>query len=579
MSAKAQLHYWTSAAREFITIGGPRTMKWGGLAVVSAIGVFLLDLAFALALQRFLAAIGLISAGAQSPLFGPLWPAWAEGCLFLGLGTLRVAGMWLNSFATGVCSVTFESTQRRDIGHWALSSGNASIGEFATLFNDIAVGSAAVASNVFYLASRVVLMTATLVALAVYSWQMTALIMAVVVVTMPLHRSIDTHLNRVSGVLQRSLAQSVDKLVSGIKNAVFLHIHGLVEQEERASRALIGSFERSSRSYYAYASARNAVPQILGLVVVAAIAVAGSTVFGDNPGTIVAYLYLTLRLFQSLTEIARVTANTRVNLARYNVLRAWRMAQAEVLKAMPISVKPFDRSQLPSEGPALGWQLCDVSFGWPGGPNLIDKLSIDIRPGTITVVVGPSGGGKTTLLLLLAGVLKATEGQILVQLPDGEESIETARGRIVNSIAYVGPDPFVVPGTLRQFLVFGLERTPSEEEIHEALRLAHCRFALDLGLQHRLSEQGEGLSAGQKQRLSLARALLRQPRALLLDEPTANLDQETESVLLSALSGFKGRCTIIAVTHGEAFRGLADTLLTIGDPRPVVLQMEEGAGV
>jgi ABC-type multidrug transport system fused ATPase/permease subunit len=557
-----------AAAREFVELAGARTMKWGALGLATALAAFVLDLTFAIALQRFLASIDLIPMG-KPGLLGPLRSMWLEAVLFLAAGLARVMLMMVNGYATFVCAVTFESNQRREIARWALGYGKASIGEFTTLFNDIVIGSSAVVSNVFYLASRSVLVIATVAALAIYSPAVTALVMLLVVLVMPFHRALDGRLNVAAGVLQRSLAQSVDRLVAGVKNSVFLKIHGLIGQEEQEARALIGSFERSSRAYYSLAAARSAMPQLLGIVVVAGIALGGSAAFGDDKGAIVAYLYLALRLFQSLSEVARVTANTRANLTRYRVLTGWRRTHLQTLTAQAKQAAQMTSAPQPVTGP-IGWRLREVGFGWAGAQPLIEGLSLEIPPATATVIVGPSGAGKTSLLLMLAGVLDATAGRIEVVFPDGVEPITEARSRMLPAIAYVGPDPFVVPGTLRQFLLYGLPIEPAQQEITAALKRAHCEFALDMGLDHVLTEQGEGISAGQKQRLSLARALLRRPKVLLLDEPTANLDGEAERVLISTLVGLKGDCTIVAVTHGEALREIADQIVVQYGPAALI---------
>ncbi len=570
----AGMKAWT---REFIGLAGPRTLKWGALVVASALGVFALDLVFAVMLQRFLGAVGLLNTGAATPLLGQIGAPGFEAIVFLIVAVFRVGAMWVNGFATGVCGVTFEANQRRDIGRWALNYDRASIGEFTTLFNDVLIGSAAVAGNIFHLASRIVLTIATLVVLGIYSIEVTLAVIAVVVLAVPLHRIIDARLNYVSGVMQQSLAKAVDRLVAGVKNSLFLRIHGLTAQEERESRALIGSYERTFRAYYGLAAARNAIPLVLAMVVLVAIAFVGSTVFVDDKGYIVAYLYLTLRLFQGLSEMARVSANTRVNLTRYDVLCAWRRRHGDVLRETleQSAVTPSTKAR--STGP-IGWRLEGVDFRYDPAEAIVERLSLTIAPGTAVVIVGASGSGKTTLLLLLSGVLQPDQGRIDVLFPDGTQSIVAARERLLADIAYVGPDPFVVPGTLREFLTYGLAEAVDDHAIHQALKRAHCEFALERGLEHLLTEQGEGLSAGQKQRLSLARALLRRPKALLLDEPTANLDANAERVLIGMLGELKGECTMVAVTHGTALRDIADQLVTLAGSDGTVT-VEQGASV
>ena len=217
----------------------------------------------------------------------------------------------------------------------------------------------------------------------------------------------------------------------------------------------------------------------------------------------------------------------------------------------------------------VGWRGTDVSFAWDAKePTAIDRLEINIPEGKLLVVTGPSGAGKTSLMLLLAGLVEPTSGRIELTGPELAGSTPVnARQRLLRSISYVGPDPFVVPGTIRDQLTFGLSSAPDDASLRVALALAQCDFVqkLALGLDHRVSEQGGGLSAGQKQRLALARALLRRPTVLFLDEATSNLDADTEAAVVRTISALKGGMTIVAVTHRDAMLAIADRVLVLGD--------------
>jgi ABC-type bacteriocin/lantibiotic exporter with double-glycine peptidase domain len=162
--------------------------------------------------------------------------------------------------------------------------------------------------------------------------------------------------------------------------------------------------------------------------------------------------------------------------------------------------------------------------------------------------------------------MKPERGTIHLLVEGRETELAARHDSLLASAAYVGPDPFVVPGTIRDFLAFGRAEPLADSDAFVALRRAHCEFveALPRGLDHELSEQGGGLSAGQKQRLALARALLRRPRVLFLDEATANLDVEAERVIVRTLNELKSEMTIIAVTHRQALLEIADQVIEIG---------------
>jgi subfamily B ATP-binding cassette protein MsbA len=163
-------------------------------------------------------------------------------------------------------------------------------------------------------------------------------------------------------------------------------------------------------------------------------------------------------------------------------------------------------------------------------------------------LAGPSGCGKTTLLLAIVGLLEPHAGEVRI---GGEPPTDyVSRG----AVGFVGSEAVVFAGTLRSNLVYGSPPGVGDAALREALSLAR---ALDLadeslgGLDRVIGEDGRGLSAGQRQRLALARALVRQPSLLILDEPTANVDVESEAKIASTLRALRGQVTTIVVSHRE----------------------------
>ena len=191
---------------------------------------------------------------------------------------------------------------------------------------------------------------------------------------------------------------------------------------------------------------------------------------------------------------------------------------------------------------------------------MIDNLSLDIPAGSQYGIVGPNGSGKSTLLGILLGVYTPTSGRVVL---DGLTAVEFFE-RHAAAIAYVGPEPYLVHGSILENITYGLGQPPTEDAIREALRTVRLDEFVDSlprGLDYGIHEDGAGLSSGQKQRLTIARAFLRQPRLLVLDEPSANLDETTEAAVVDTLQALKGRCTVIIVSHRPGIlRGVDHTL-------------------
>jgi len=210
----------------------------------------------------------------------------------------------------------------------------------------------------------------------------------------------------------------------------------------------------------------------------------------------------------------------------------------------------------------------DVRFSYEsGGEPVLDGISFVIPPGKVTALVGPSGGGKTTLFSMLERFYSPTEGEICL----GEESIDTYSLRSWRAaIGYVQQESTLMSGTIRENTAYGTERNVSEEELQRAAAMAYAdRFIDQLpnGYDTEVGERGIKLSGGQRQRIGIARALLRDPSILMLDEATSSLDSESEHYVQEALRNLmKGRTTIV-IAHRLSTVIDADQLLFIENGR------------
>lgn len=216
---------------------------------------------------------------------------------------------------------------------------------------------------------------------------------------------------------------------------------------------------------------------------------------------------------------------------------------------------------------AVGVRFDSVSFEYPEahGIRVLDSFSHDFRPGTLTVIAGPTGVGKSTLVRLMLGLLKPESGTVTVY--DANSSCEAGKSSRGN-FRYVPQGNSLMSGTIRENLRLA-DASASEERMRSALHTAVADFVFDLpdGLDTICGEAGGGLSEGQCQRIAIARGLLRQGGVLLLDESTSSLDPETETSLLANLRSYvrnthmSDALTVIFVSHREAVMASADELL------------------
>ena len=218
-------------------------------------------------------------------------------------------------------------------------------------------------------------------------------------------------------------------------------------------------------------------------------------------------------------------------------------------------------------GVAFGLRVENLHFRYGERPALAG-VELELEPGERVALVGPSGAGKSTLIQLLLGFMPPQQGRISV---DGQDLAELDPRDWRRQIAWVPQNPRLFAGSIADNLTLGLESV-GESAMREALDQA-CALdfveALPQGLRTRVGEGGRALSGGQCQRLALARAFLRDARLLLLDEPTAHLDHDSERGIAEALARFANGRSLIQVAHRLASIRRADRILVMENGRIV----------
>lgn len=206
----------------------------------------------------------------------------------------------------------------------------------------------------------------------------------------------------------------------------------------------------------------------------------------------------------------------------------------------------------------------NVSFQYNEQKEILKNINLKIQPGKKLALVGPSGGGKTTICHLIPNFYRISEGEILI---DGQNINNVRLDSLRKNIGIVQQDVFLFNGTIRENILYGrLDAT--EEEIIDAAKKANIHdyvMTLPDGYETQIGERGVKLSGGQKQRLSIARVFLKNPAILILDEATSALDNTTEILIQSALDELcKGRTTLI-VAHRLSTIKTADEIIVIAN--------------
>jgi ATP-binding cassette subfamily B protein len=209
-------------------------------------------------------------------------------------------------------------------------------------------------------------------------------------------------------------------------------------------------------------------------------------------------------------------------------------------------------------------ELRNVSFGYDGVRQVIRDLSFSVQPGELVGLVGPSGGGKTTLINLLTRFYDVQDGQILI---DGVDLRALDSGVFRRQVGVVLQDPYLFHGTILDNIRYGRPEAPVEEVIAAARTANAHDFVCKLPLAYDtlVGERGHTLSGGERQRISIARAVLGDPRILILDEATSAVDTETELKIQEALDRLVAGRTVFAIAHRLSTLRRASRLFVIAE--------------
>lgn len=519
---------------------------------------FLVESSFIFVFQGFFSTIGFMEK-TQTQL-----PGWypTEGVLpilaLLFFGFIRGCVLVMRQTVGGKTSLAFMASLRiRLIKQVLQNSENLNNAEVINLFSERINHSGSVLQGI----SQIILVGVSAFFLFILGFKLAPFEMIIciflsAVMMLPLRR-----LNIIIGNLgdesRRASDETLSSLYSGLRNNLFLKVHGLIGQFiETASQHLL-SYRRHYEKYYFIGAIRNFSPNVIGVFVLCGVTIL-ETMYLKNLSSVqfISFFYLFMRFAQAASDININFSEIKLLWGSFKQVYSW------VIKIDEIADQPSVIVQEKSCTLKLPLKIMahNLRFSYEGYPELFKDLCFNIQSGELLLIKGKSGSGKSTLIKLLLGLLSPQSGAITVNsLP-----IATAGADLRRSVGYVGPEPYIISGTIRQNLMFGneLKFYPDSELMF---------FLSKVGLQNEIKNldllisESDGLSTGQKQRLSFARALIRKPKILILDEATANLDALTESIILRTIKNELKDLLIVAISHKDSFDELATVKINLTD--------------
>jgi ATP-binding cassette subfamily B protein len=432
--------------------------------------------------------------------------------------------------------------------------------------------------------SNLVILLSTLVAMVVLSWQLTVLSLFLLPLFVVLTRRVGRARRRVTGETQEALAEmsatTEETLsVSGVLLAkVFGRQHAeterYTEQNERLARLQVRQ-QMIGRSFFAVVSTFFSItPALVYLVAGLTYRHGGSL----SPGTLVAFTTLQARLFMPIGQVLQISTEVASSLALFSRIFDYLDMHPDIMDAPDAAALPasqvrgevaldqvwFSYDAAPATLSAVrdGEAVPAASAG-NGGPRwALRDVDLRVEPDMLAAIVGPSGAGKTTISYLIPRLYDTIRGRVLL---DGHDVRSLTLASLSDAIGMVTQESYLFHASVRRNLLYARPEA-TEEELVAAARAAYIHDRItefEDGYDTVVGERGYRLSGGEKQRLAIARVILKDPRVLILDEATSSLDTASERVVQAALQPLMRGRTTVAIAHRLSTILAADVIFVL----------------
>jgi len=456
------------------------------------------------------------------------------------------------------------------------------------LANDVGGVQAVVTDTMSSILANVVVIVSTLIAMALLSWQLTVLSLALLPVFLWLTVKVGRARREVAGSTAKTQADltAVTEETLSVSGILLSKSFGRQRHEIDRFRGenerLTGLQMRQTmigRSFFAIVGTFFSITPALVYLVAAWVLDANPDTAGITAGTIVAFTTLQSRLFFPIGSMLQVSTEVQSSMALFDRIFEYLDLDHEI-------ADPPDPVEIPAGRVRGSVELDHVWFRYEAPPEgipvspgaavsadaqrewTLQDLALEIEPGQLAALVGPSGAGKTTITYLVPRLYDVQRGRVKI---DGVDVRDLALESLGNAIGVVTQETYLFHTTIRRNLLYG-KPDATQEELEAAARAAniHDRIVeLPEGYDTVVGERGYKLSGGEKQRLAIARVILKDPRILILDEATSSLDTTNERLVQAALEPLMHGRTTIAIAHRLSTVLQADAIFVVDRGRIV----------
>lgn len=437
------------------------------------------------------------------------------------------------------------------------------VGEIVSrVTNDVTTLQIVLTETPIALLRQIVTITGGIVLMASMHWQLTLLIFIIVPPLILLGIFFGRKVEKLSTLIQDRLANAISVLEESISGIRIVKSFTRERFEEKRFKDRIEETFDTTMDRTRVRAAFIPLVSLLGFMAVTAIMwLGGQFVLNQTltPGELLAFLFYMIMVAAPLGEFAGV----------YTQIREAIGAAARIFEIMEASSEPEQSEEANPLPPINGTvKLHNVSFGYEPDELILKEINLTVQPSEIIALVGPSGVGKTTMVNLIPRFFDPLEGWIEI---DGHRITGVTLQSLRSQIGLVPQETFLFGGTISENIAYGSPESPRQEIVAAAKAAYAHEFieGLPKGYDTEVGERGVRLSTGQRQRIAIARALLKNPRILILDEATSALDSESEQMVQKALEVLMRNRTTFVIAHRLTTIQNADRILVLEEGKIV----------
>jgi subfamily B ATP-binding cassette protein MsbA len=431
------------------------------------------------------------------------------------------------------------------------------VGEIVSrVTNDVTTLQVVLTETPIALLRQIITIIGGITLMLIMNWKLTLLIFGIIPPIILLAIIYGRKVEKLSTQVQDRLANAISALEESISGIRIVKSFTQERYEEKRFKDRIEKTFDSTMDRTKMRAAFIPLISLLGFFAVTAILwVGGQFVINQTltPGELVAFLFYMIMVAAPLGEFAGV----------YSQIREANGAASRIFEILQTPIEPHQAEEAAELPPVQGSvRFHDVSFGYEPDELVLDKINLDIQPSEVIALVGPSGVGKTTLVNLIPRFFDPTEGWIEM---DGQNIMDVTLQSLRSQIGLVPQETFLFGGTIADNIAYG-NLDAKREAIISAAKAAYAHDFIEnlpKGYDTEVGERGLKISAGQRQRIAIARALLKNPRILILDEATSALDSESEKMVQMALDSLMQNRTTFVIAHRLSTIMNADRILVM----------------